>query len=237
MFKQILELLRKKDLLSQAIDRSAEMLRQDFTMFRAAIHSLRRRDDSRIELDVYAADREINAYEREVRRKVITHLTVSGGADVTAALVLVSIVIDIERIGDFTKNIVDLALRHPGALHCGEFETDVTRIEEAILANFDRAQRAFTESDREAGSDAMSEHWWISRRADDIVHALVDRDHPGTACRDAVSIALYVRYLKRISAHLMNIASSVVNPFERIGFRQDGSDDDRLTHGGAPTAE
>jgi len=237
MFKQILELLRKKDLLRQAIDRSAEMLRQDLEMFRAAIHSLRRRDDSRIELDVYAADREINAYEREVRRKVITHLTVSGGSDVTAGLVLVSIVIDIERIGDFTKNIVDLALRHPEALHCGDFESDVARIEEAILANFDRAQRAFMESDAGAASEVMSEHWWIARRADTIVNSLVDREHPGTACRDAVSIALYVRYLKRISAHLMNISSSVVNPFERIGFRQDGVEDDRLSREGAPTAE
>ena len=33
--------------------------------------------------------------------------------------------------------------------------------------------------------------------------------------------ALYTRYLKRIAAHLINIASSVFNPFERIGFRDD----------------
>jgi hypothetical protein len=33
-------------------------------------------------------------------------------------------------------------------------------------------------------------------------------------------VALYVRYLKRVGAHLLKILSSVVNPFERIGYRQ-----------------
>jgi hypothetical protein len=38
---------------------------------------------------------------------------------------------------------------------------------------------------------------------------------------DAVSTALYVRYLKRVAAHLLNIATSVVNPFRAIGFVKD----------------
>ncbi len=37
---------------------------------------------------------------------------------------------------------------------------------------------------------------------------------------DAVCLALYARYLKRINAHLTNIASAIVNPFPRIGFRE-----------------
>ena len=34
----------------------------------------------------------------------------------------------------------------------------------------------------------------------------------------ASSVALYSRYLKRIAAHSRNLISSVVNPFERIGY-------------------
>ena len=34
------------------------------------------------------------------------------------------------------------------------------------------------------------------------------------------SVALYARYLKRIGAHLKNITSSVVNPFESIGYNK-----------------
>ena len=36
----------------------------------------------------------------------------------------------------------------------------------------------------------------------------------------AVTTALYLRYLKRMSAHLKNVATSVVNPYHRIGFRE-----------------
>ena len=56
------------------------------------------------------------------------------------------------------------------------------------------------------------------------VGALIGHEDPGLPCNEAVSTALYVRFLKRISAHLMNIASSVVNPFDRIGFRDDDPD-------------
>ena len=34
----------------------------------------------------------------------------------------------------------------------------------------------------------------------------------------ASSMVLYARYLKRIGAHLKNITSVVVNPFESIGY-------------------
>jgi len=80
---------------------------------------------------------------------------------------------------------------------------------------------ALPSDDEAKAKEVMSEHWWIARRADEILAALIGRDDPGLPCNEAVGTALYVRFLKRVSAHLMNIASSVVNPFDRIGFRGD----------------
>ena len=37
----------------------------------------------------------------------------------------------------------------------------------------------------------------------------------------ATAVAMYSRYLKRIGAHSRNLISSVVNPFERIGYREE----------------
>ena len=79
---------------------------------------------------------------------------------------------------------------------------------------------ALPKGDVEKAKEVMGEHWWISRRADEILNSLIVRSDPVLVCSEAVSSALYVRFLKRISAHLMNIASSVVNPFDRIGFRE-----------------
>ena len=37
---------------------------------------------------------------------------------------------------------------------------------------------------------------------------------------DAVPFALAVRFLRRTSAHLSNVASSVVNPFDRLSGKE-----------------
>ena len=78
-------------------------------------------------------------------------------------------------------------------------------------------------ADVDKAKEVMSEHWWIGRRSDEILNALIARSDKNLVCNEAVSTALYVRFLKRISAHLMNVASSVVNPFDRIGFRENES--------------
>ena len=80
MFKEFFGIFRKGDQLHQAFDRSHLMLRDDLEMFEAATRSLRERDDARLDLDIYAKDQRINAYQREVRRKVFTHLTIASGA-------------------------------------------------------------------------------------------------------------------------------------------------------------
>ena len=224
MLKQFYELFRKANIMPQASARSLEMLEADREMFLAAASSLREHDDARIELDIYAKDQLINAYEREVRRKVLTHLAVTSKQSIAAGLALVSIVVDIERIGDLTKNIVDLALNHPGELRCGSLEEDIRKIETTVKTMFTLLIEALPEGDEGKAKEVMSEHWWIARRSDEILNMLIKRSEPDLVCAEAVSTALYVRFLKRISAHLMNIASSIVNPFDRIGFRDDDLD-------------
>lgn len=222
MFKEFLDIFRKGDQLQQAFDRSNEMLREDREMFEAAIRSLREGDDARLDLDIYAKDQLINAYQREVRRKVFTHLTIASGRDLNAGLALVSVVVDIERIGDYTKNIVELALNHPNRLKCGRFEETICRVETTVKTMFGLLIEALPANDEAKAREVMSDHWWIARRCDEIVDALIQKDEPDLPGREAVASALYARYLKRISAHLMDIASSLANPFDRIGFRGEG---------------
>ena len=219
MFKEFFEIFRKGDQLQQAFDRSHEMLQEDREMFDAAIRSLRERDDAKLDIDIYAKDQRINAYQREVRRKVFTHLTLASRRDLHAGMALISVVIDIERIGDYTKNIVELALNHPSRLTCGPFEEIIRRIETTVKTMFGLLLEALPANDEAKAREVMSEHWWIARRADEIVDTLMQKDDPALVGREAVATALYVRYLKRTSAHLMDIASSIVNPFDRIGFR------------------
>src|SRR6056297_1930696 len=58
--------------------------------------------------EIKATDQRVNEGEREIRRDLIVHASVVGAIDTPAILVYMSIVKDIERIGDYGKNLRDL---------------------------------------------------------------------------------------------------------------------------------
>ena len=133
--------------------------------------------------------------------------------------VLVSIVIDLERIGDFTKNIVELAVNHPKRLNGGKFEEDLARIENAVEDSFKRTIECFKNADEEIGRELLKDYKWVSKTADKCLMDLVNEVDKDINAGSAVTLALYLRSLKRIYGHLRNITTSVVNPFHRIGFK------------------
>jgi phosphate uptake regulator len=224
MFKEWLSIFQKDTLMDRAYRRSYEMLDITQDMFLKAMTSLRYTEGSQVDIDIYDKDAEVNRFEREVRRDVFNHLVVSGVGKLPSGLVLVSIIIDIERIGDYTKNIVELALHHPGKLHGGGFEPDLQRVETAIQDSFARAKECFKAADAKAAKELLREYEWVSRVCDNCLYRLVKEEDKNIGSGDAVSLAMYFRWLKRISSHLRNITTSVVNPFDSIGFKpkQDG---------------
>ena len=187
-------------------------------MYLKAKESLRQREDSQIDLDIRKKDKEINSYEREVRRDIFNHLAVSGTGKLPSGLILVSIIIDIERIGDYTKNMVGLALDHPGKLHGGKFEDTFQKIETAVEANFIKTKKCFKAGDTDLALEALEEFKWVNEACDDCLVSLVKEEDKNIRSGDAVALVLYSRWLKRINSHLRNITTSVINPFDRIGF-------------------
>lgn len=222
MFKEWLSIFQKDTLMDRAYRRSNEMLDITQDMFLKAKTSLRCTEGNQVDIDIYDRDAEVNRYQREVRRDVFNHLVVSGVEKLPSGLVLVSIIIDIERIGDYTKNMIELAMHHPKRLHGGEFESDLQRVEGAVEDSFIRARESFEAADAKAGQELLKEYEWVSRVCDSCLYRLVKEEDKNIRCGDAVSLAMYFRWLKRISSHLRNITTSVVNPFDGIGFKPEG---------------
>lgn len=221
MFKELINLFSKDNLMKQAFDASVDMLKTDQEMFLEAVRSLRDSDTADLRFDLYEKDRQINAYEREVRRKVMTHLAIAGATELAMGIRLVSIVIDIERIGDYTKNIVELAMTHPERLNLGAFENDVVPVEQRLKANFDTLIKAFVEQDSKLAREIMSTHQKeVSSVCDGIVISLVRGEVRDLNTQTAAAMVLYLRFIKRIHSHLKNIASSIVNPVDRIGYSE-----------------
>lgn len=220
MFTKYLSLWSKENLLVKAFKRTVRMLEDDREMFEAASHALRRTNTGKLTIDVYERDKKINKYEREVRRNVLTHLALAGKKDIVPGLSLVSVVIDVERIGDYTKNIADLAQAHPKQLPAGKYEKRLTELEREITERFQGFEQILIGSDVKLARALMKAHSDINIGLDEITIAMVKYTGDELSSSDAVALALYSRYLKRISSHLTNIASSAVNPFPRIGYRE-----------------
>jgi phosphate transport system protein len=221
MWKNIVNVFRKSDLYTQAIEESHAMLDLDLAMFDASIETLRRSDQTTVPLDVYALDKRINAYERDVRRKVFTHLLVGGSSDLSSGLILATVVIDIERIGDYAKNICDLARSHPARLHAGSLESEIAAIESQVTRVFHETVRAFRRGDVDQARLVMANYKdSLSTACESIVTQIVSGQVSDLTPSDAAAVALYVRYLKRIAAHSHNICTSLVNPFHRLGYKE-----------------
>ena len=217
MFKQIFNIFKSDSLYEQALIECHEMLDIDLTMFKASVHLLRNSD--KIDIDIYEMDKKINEFERDVRRKVMTHLAVGGKEDIGSGLVLVSVVIDIERIGDYTKNIYDLAVNHPKKLNGGSLEDRLSKIENITSNLFEESILAFKYQDVEKARGLMGNYKEnISLQSDSITNEIIMGKVTDLDTGTASAVGLYSRFLKRTAAHSRNLISSIVNPFERIGY-------------------
>ncbi len=220
MFRKFKELFSSENLLDTAFDTTLTMLEFDHKMYQASRVTLRESDTDQLPFDIRTTDRKINKYEREVRRNVLIHLTVAGTQNLVPGLVLVSIVIDVERIGDYTKNIAGLAGMHKKALHGGKFERTLQTIEGVIEQNFCKVVEVLKTQDKPKARSVMLVEPDVSTNAEAIVAGVISGKDKSLETSNAVALALYARHLKRINSHLTNIASAIVNPFPRIGFRE-----------------
>lgn len=214
MFEKLFELWHREDLLQQALKDALEMMKLAGAIFEKSVEAFLH-DKSSDPQEIYDMDQRINRYEIKIRRKILEHLTISPEQDITAALVLSTITVDIERLGDFSKNFYELSEFYSGSI------SDVGAIEKLYAntkAMFDKTTHAFADADDTLALDVMKIHTKNVADAESIIHELL-QNQKGIPSSQAVAEVLSARYFKRISAHLKNIASSVVNPFDRIGYK------------------
>jgi phosphate uptake regulator len=217
MFKQLYNILKNDNLLEQSFERAADAMTILETMFAKSVSALRDNmpDPS---YDIFLIDKQINEHERAIRRKSLTHLTVTGQDDLNPTLVLITIVHDIERIGDYNKNIFELSSKFNEKLQFFENEKSVKEIERILSATFAQFNKDFLETSKESSRKFMDQLLESRNLCDQVIDSiLLNINAEPSQHQHRVIGVLYVRFLKRIAAHLNNIATSFVNPFDRIG--------------------
>ena len=222
VFKDIVKLRNADDLLSQAWDESYKMMMLSNEIFTQAIKYLREGENKDTIKALKKRDIEINIFQRDVRRKVVTHYAISQDIDdLPNGLVLLNMVVDVERLGDYTKNILDLALNHPNIIKSEEFSEDLYHVEQEVISRFSKTLQAIHTQDEDVARAMMvSYKETLTGVSDDIVNGCISGKITLGDESKTVSLALYARYLKRIGAHLKNITTVLINPFDAVGYKQ-----------------
>ena len=152
----------------------------------------------------------------------MTHFAVSQNIDdLPNGLVLINMVVDIERIGDYTKNILDLALLHPSTIKAEEFSEELHQVEQEVLSRFSKTLEAIHTQDAEVARNMLDTYKeTLSGVSDSVVNGIISGEIKLGNETNTAALALYARYLKRIGAHLKNITTVLVNPFDAVGYKQ-----------------
>ena len=193
-----------------------QMLVDDRHTFDTAINALiGGTDPELVRKDVHKSDRRVNKAERAVRRQLVVHVSVRGtSADITLVLASMSVVKDAERIGDYSKNIWDIA--NSGIdLSDAEDIGVLMRHRDRISTLIGETARVFGDKDLEAAHNLLRGGDDLQAEYEELIDEQLRTDRPA---REAVPRALLYRYFKRITAHLLNILTSLVMPIDRLDY-------------------
>jgi len=216
-FGSILDLFRKDNWSNELVDMIMEMLDLGSIMFDYTIGVMVQDapDDDR-QKKLYDRDIRINKLERKIRRRVISHLSVRGSrAEVPSALIFMNVVKDAERIGDYIKNLHEVAEMMPENADRKIYEDHLAEPAATIAGLFTQTRQAFLDSDEETAGKVIKTAKSEGRNHEDGIRA-IHASNMNT--QDAVCLVLALRFFKRVAAHMSNIASTVVMPVDLIDF-------------------
>jgi phosphate uptake regulator len=212
--KQILQTYRTHKVIRESEKKIRTMVELALSIFTASSHALLHRQE--VDFDLYARDREINDLVVDVRRKIVEHLSIPACHNVGGELVFLKVINDIERVGDYSKNLMDLAKQLPAPLPQNRHYRQLVGMFPTVEDFFQKAESALFDGVEEDARTVIEGHLEINRACEGIVEDLLkDKEIPAP---EAIALALTARYFKRVSSHLKNVASTAVNPFPHIGY-------------------
>jgi phosphate uptake regulator len=210
MFNKLFGFSRSSSLVDAAMKDISRMLQQAGKMLDHSLANLL--DNQTLEVDLESMDDVIDEAEQSVRRSILEHLVVSPRKDLSISLILASIVQDAERIGDFARGLAQVATLAKGPRE-GPFADRLRSLAMRVRPLFEQCEQAFREDDVDLARALVINHRALKAELIQYVQDLANSDlSPDMALAYGTSATM----LRRISSHLSNIVSTVIQPFDRI---------------------
>ena len=163
---------------------------------------------------VYTLDVKVNKLERKIRKQIITHASLTG-ADIGYCFMMMSIVKDAERIGDYMKNITEVKALGGGGVPEGPIRTELEELVSNAMLLVTEAPILVENEDTERAQELVEIGRDSGTRCDRL---LVELAKTKFGASKTTSMVLLTRFYKRLGAHALNIISSVLMPVHKVDF-------------------
>lgn len=172
--------------------------------------------DTASESRIRNRDVEVNKLQRKIRRQAVAHLSLDmSRTDVPYCLLLMSLVKDVERLGDYAKNLAGIRSIHPQPLPDDDIVRELAGVRDWIAEDYKILSEVIENTDRDRADALIIEGRRISRRLDAMIVETADRDYPG---RTSAVLVLGIRFYKRIVGHVINLLTGVVQPLHKLDY-------------------
>jgi phosphate uptake regulator len=218
MLKELLSLFRSDDAIARMGADFSKMVDLSQNLTERSGHVLFQEGESEAaELEALSKrDIEINKLERGIRKQLIAHLILTRDAgDVSYCLLLMSLVKDVERLGDYAKNVAEIRSEGGAPLPDDENGAEMQAIRSAVEATYRSVNSVFATSDTRTAARLIQEGREVNRRCDQLISRVAGSSYNAAT---TTSLVLAARYYKRIEAHLLNILSGVVMPLHKLDY-------------------
>ncbi len=173
--------------------------------------------------ELYETDVQVNQLQRDIRKGLVIHLTGPANADVPYGLLIMSLVKDAERLGDYAKNLSEVHIitdLGAGDLPPGEIRDELRAIADFVERVSSQAADVYASGDHARAQVLAKEGRAIMARCDELLSTLAQSNF---ATALAVNITMATRYYKRLGGHQLNILSSVFMPLHKLDYVDDES--------------
>jgi Na+/phosphate symporter len=161
-------------------------------------------------------DVKINKLQRRIRKRIVIHLSVAGNAvDLPYCLLLMNLVKDVERIGDYAKELGEARQLGPAVLPGDEIVAQLRSVRDHLEDVLERGSRLVLDSDREGAIELIRQGRELM---DNTSHLLAEVAHRQYDPGAHAALLLGIQFYRRMIGHGLNVLSSVVVPLHKLDY-------------------
>jgi len=194
----------------------AEMLTNSSHMFDLSMNCLLGNTNlDSVKENLYSTDSLINELHKDVRRELIVHSAVnSRKLDVPLLLAYMTMSKDIERIGDYCKNIFEIA-ETGNSFTKGDDLDYFLSVRDKISGFIVSLQTCLSLDQESKVQELINSGAELGKEIDQKITSLLEKK---LEVEFPVATTLFYRYLKRIILHIVNASTAIIMPTDQIDY-------------------